>query len=152
MHGILLYLLPVSIDVLDKGVGNPVPGELLTSGSSKQRMVAKMGGCVDHLLFVCLIFCYVGRLLFVWLIFLGRLLFVWLTICLFCLSLFWITGIVVLYPSMSFPSQNVSTMCSLMSGKALSVLRTRAVRFSMPLMYSPMNVMLSQSSTMYLCR
>merc|ERR1711978_329078 len=64
----------------------------------------------------------------------------------------WITGIVVLYPSMSLPSQNVSTMCSLMSGKALSVLRTRAVRFSMPLIYSPMNVMLSQSSTMYLCR
>merc|ERR1712240_598034 len=64
----------------------------------------------------------------------------------------WITGIVVLYPSMSFPSQNVSTMCSLMSGKAVRVLRTRAVRFSMPLMYSPMNVMLSQSSTMYLCR
>ena len=44
-----MYLLPVSVDVLDKGVGDPVPGELLTSGSSKQRVVAKMGGCVDHL-------------------------------------------------------------------------------------------------------
>ena len=44
-----VYLLPVSVDVLDKGVGDPVPGKLLTSGSSKQRMVAKMGGCVDHL-------------------------------------------------------------------------------------------------------
>ena len=30
-----LYLLPVSVDVLDKGVGDPVPGELLASGSSK---------------------------------------------------------------------------------------------------------------------
>ena len=49
MFGILLYLLPVSVDVLDKGVGDPVPGERLTSGSSKQRVVAKMGGCVDHL-------------------------------------------------------------------------------------------------------
>jgi len=44
----LRYILPVSVDVLDKGVGDPVPGELLTSGSSKQRMVTKMGGCVDH--------------------------------------------------------------------------------------------------------
>ena len=26
MFGILLYLLPVSVDVLDKGVGDPVPG------------------------------------------------------------------------------------------------------------------------------
>ena len=51
-----MYLLPVSVDVLDKGVGDPVPGELLTSGSSKQRVVAKMGGCVDHLLFVWFIF------------------------------------------------------------------------------------------------
>ena len=49
MYGILLYLLPVSVDVLDKGVGDPVPGERLSSGSSKQRVVAKMGGCVDHL-------------------------------------------------------------------------------------------------------
>ena len=46
-----VYLLPVSVDVFDKGVGDPVPGERLTSGSSKQRMVAKMSGCVDHLLF-----------------------------------------------------------------------------------------------------
>ena len=83
-----MYLLPVSVDVLDKGVGDPVPGERLSSGSSKQRVVPKMGGCVDHLLFVWLIFCFVGRLLFVWLIFLGRLLFVWLTIFLFCLSVF----------------------------------------------------------------
>ena len=61
MYGKLLYLLPVSVDVLDKGVGDPVPGERLSSGSSKQRVVPKMGGCVDHLLF-CLVFCFVGRL------------------------------------------------------------------------------------------
>jgi len=29
------YVLPVSVDVLDKGVGDPVPGERLSSGSSK---------------------------------------------------------------------------------------------------------------------
>ena len=42
------HLLPLSIDVLDEAVGNPVPGERLVGRLSEPRVPTKMGGGVDH--------------------------------------------------------------------------------------------------------
>ena len=41
-------LLPISLDVLDEGVGDSVPGELLASRLPEDRVVSKMGCRVDH--------------------------------------------------------------------------------------------------------
>ena len=38
----------MSVDILDKGVGDAVPGKLLASGLSKHRVGAEMGCSVDH--------------------------------------------------------------------------------------------------------
>ena len=51
----------------------------------------------------------------------------------------------------SSPSQKLSRMWSLRSGKAVSVVLTSCSTASSPRLYSPSTLMLSQSSAMY-CR
>ena len=50
---------------------------------------------------------------------------------------------------MSSPSQKLSTIWSLRSGKAVSVMLTSSITASSPRTYSPSTEMLSQSSAMY---
>ena len=38
----------MSVDILDKGVGDAIPGKLLASGLSEHRVGAEMGCRVDH--------------------------------------------------------------------------------------------------------
>ena len=42
------YLLPLPVNILDKGVGETVPGELLSSGFPKHRMGTEVSCRVDH--------------------------------------------------------------------------------------------------------
>ena len=42
------YLLPMPVNILDKGVGDTVPGELLSSGFPKHRMGTEVSCRVDH--------------------------------------------------------------------------------------------------------
>ena len=117
-------ILPLSVHVLDEGVGHPVPGGGPASGRPEHWVMAEVGGRVQHW--------HAGPVA------LNVVTLVWSDqLSNWKLKSKWLT------------SQKLSTMWSLRSGKATRVVLTSSMRPSMPWMYSPIAVMLSQSSAMY---